>query len=115
MPERSCPSETLKCKLEDVSDFYNRVLLDSKSEQFSGINQDEPSIAPDRCTMKLDVTSPKGQSYVVSFDDRDYAASVYGMKDGVSTSFDTATFTVTKGKKFYYQHGTELLSCELSQ
>lgn len=110
---RPCTDQKLTCKLEDITDFYHRKLLDETTTSYSGRNDDEPSIQPDSCRMSTALSNKKKQSYVVSFNDKDLIAGIYvtGSKDAADVSFK-----VTPGSKFYYRSNAnqEMLTCELS-
>lgn len=112
---KDCTTEVMDCKLEDATNFYKRTTLDQTVEAFSGLNADEPSIAPDSCDMFSSLNNKKGQRINVSLTDRDYMANIYVTEADHTTSKTASdvTFKVSVGSKFYYRLGNDIMTCEL--
>lgn len=118
---RPCTDQKLSCKLENIHDFFHRTTLDSQTEGFSGLNEDEPSIPPEACTIvsvlsDKNVDTKKRLNYLVKLADNDMMGSIYVSADGKAAASDVS-FVVTAGTKFYYRNNTaeQMLTCELSK
>lgn len=111
---RPCSNEVLTCRLEKEMISGGKFFLAEASATFSGVNEDEPSIEPYECTMRLSMEEA-GVIFNVAIGDSDYVANVYALKRenlGKILPGDVA-FPVVKNKPFFYRTNHTIFSCKL--
>lgn len=112
--ERKCTDEVLTCRLEKQLMAGGVVFVAEKAEKFSGINEDEPSIEPDECTLHLLMAKDK-INLNVKVGDSNYMASIFTVHDDNLGRVlpGSASFPIVKGQRFYYGYDQLVLSCVL--
>ncbi|MBC7712040.1 MAG: hypothetical protein H7177_01785 [Rhizobacter sp.] len=111
---RTCTNEVLTCRLEKELPTGGKITVSETSAKFSGLNNDEPSIEPDECTLSLSLEN-EGLMFSVSVGDSDYVANVYAQKLSNPGSMlqGDAAFPIMTGKRFYFRHTSQIISCVL--
>lgn len=111
---RTCANEVLTCRLDKELLAGGKVFLAETSERFSGLNEDEPSIEPSECSLRLAMESGD-IIFNVSLTDSDYVAGIYALnKSNLGKILPgDAAFTIVKNKTFYYRYDKTTLSCIL--
>jgi len=112
---RTCPTEKLKCKLENLLPSGARELIDASATEYDGTNSDEPSVEPDFCSIKTMYDNKNGILFNVEVNENEKATYIYTMK---SSDYGTilpgdVSFTATTGKAFFYRYNESLLTCIL--
>lgn len=111
---RKCTNEVLTCRLDKELLSGGKIFLKETSAVFSGLNEDEPSIEPNECTLRLSLEN-ENLVFNVSIGDSDYMAQVYALSRpnlGKILPGD-ASFPIVQNKKFYFRYDRTILSCAL--
>lgn len=111
---RPCTNEVLTCRLDQELLSGGKIFLKETSAVFSGLNQDEPSIEPNECTLRLSLEH-ENTIFNVGLGDSDYMTNVYALARpnlGKILPGD-ASFPITLNKTFYFRYDRTILSCTL--
>ncbi len=111
---RKCTSEVLTCRLDKELLSGGKIFLKETSMVFSGVNEDEPSIEPDECKIRLSLDHDN-IIFNVALGDSDYTANVYALSRpnlGKILPGD-ATFPIILNRLFYFRYDRTILSCAL--
>lgn len=111
---RTCTNEVLTCRLDKELISGGKVFLAETSATFSGMNDDEPSIEPSECTLRLSMEE-SNIIYNVTIGDSDYVANVYALsRDNLGKLLPgDVAFPVVKNKPFFYRSNGAIISCKL--
>lgn len=111
---RTCTNEVLTCRLDKELISGGKVFLAEANATFEGFNEDEPSIEPSECSLRLSMEE-SNIIFNVTIGDSDYVANVYALsRDNLGKLLPgDAAFPIVKNKTFFYRsHGT-IMSCVL--
>ncbi|HWU44267.1 MAG TPA: hypothetical protein VN132_12540 [Bdellovibrio sp.] len=109
---RPCTGQVLSCSLVELA---HGTTLDQENKPFSGLNDDEPSIQPDQCSIVTQLRDQKGLTYIITLEDKTYTANVYvrNLQDETKIVSSGASLYVVPGKKFFFSYGIDQVSCVL--
>jgi len=110
-----CPKITLACDLQGLNQNQGTVVLLSREANYVGINNDEPSEAPNECEASLYFNTKEtgtDASLYATFSDNQtlylYAGVDYGVKDPQFSVQNAA-----KGQEFSLSYKAKTLVCRL--